>query len=112
MLQAFGCRACRQRFLGISFDYPIAEIETEIVIAESGVDRTQAARLVAFAAKVRKLVELGLSETVSTRLLVDAGQLIADGLAPRLACEVGIIEPLTDESDTRGALKDLVAMMF
>lgn len=102
----------RQRFLGISFDYPIAEIETEIVIAESGVDRTQAARLVAFAAKVRKLVELGLSETVSTRLLVDAGQLIADGLAPRLACEVGIIEPLTDESDSRGALKDLVAMMF
>ncbi|HEY9838984.1 MAG TPA: CbbQ/NirQ/NorQ/GpvN family protein [Candidatus Obscuribacterales bacterium] len=102
----------RQRFLGLSFDYPSAELETEIVLTESGVSKPLAGRLVAFAARVRKLVELGLSETVSTRLLVDAGQLMADGLPPRLACEVGIIEPLTDEADTRAALKDLVAMMF
>ncbi|PKL05757.1 MAG: AAA family ATPase [Spirochaetae bacterium HGW-Spirochaetae-9] len=102
----------RQRFLGLSFDYPAAALEAEIVMAESGASRPQAEKLVAFAAKVRKLVELGLSETVSTRLLVDAAQLIADGLPVRLACEVGIIEPLTDEADTRAALRDLVAMMF
>lgn len=102
----------RQRFLGLSFDYPAAAAEAEIVKAESGVSPGFADKLVSFATKVRTLVELGLSETVSTRLLVDAGQLIADGLPPRLACEVGIVEPLTDEADTRAALRDLVAMMF
>lgn len=102
----------RQRFLGLSFDYPSAGVEAEIVRSESGVAAPVAERLVSLAGKVRKLVELGLSETVSTRLLVDAAQLIADGLPPRLACEVGIVEPLSDEADTRLALKDLIAMMF
>lgn len=102
----------RQRFLGLSFAYPAAAIEAEIVVRESGVSPAVADRLVAFAAKVRKLVELGLSETVSTRLLVDAGQLMADGLPARLACEVGIVEPLTDEPDTRLSLCDLIALMF
>lgn len=102
----------RQRFLAFSFDYPAPNIEAEIVIAESGVAVNKATKLVQLAGRVRKLVELGLSETISTRLLVDAGQLIADGLAPRLACEVGIVEPLTDDPDTRQALMDLVALMF
>lgn len=102
----------RQRFLGLNFDYPVAAVEIEIVMVESGVAKPIAEKLVLLAAKVRKLVELGLSETVSTRLLVDAGQLIADQLPSRLACEVAIIEPLTDEPDTRAALRDLVAMMF
>ncbi|PIQ23266.1 AAA family ATPase [bacterium (Candidatus Blackallbacteria) CG17_big_fil_post_rev_8_21_14_2_50_48_46] len=102
----------RQRFLALSFDYPKADIETEILIAETGLDTARAQKLVQLAGKIRKLVEWGLAETVSTRLLIDAGALIADGLPPRLSCEVGIAEPLTDEADTRLALRDLIALYF
>jgi nitric oxide reductase NorQ protein len=41
-----------------------------------------AKRLVALAGKIRKLEELGLAETVSTRLLVNAGKLCAAGVPP------------------------------
>lgn len=102
----------RQRFLGLNFDYPEPDREVEIIIAESQVAQASAAKLVRLALRIRQLPELGLSETVSTRLLVDAAQLIADDLPARLACQVGIIEPLTDEADTRAALQDLVAMLF
>lgn len=102
----------RQRFLAFHFDYPAPELEAQIVVAESGVKSAAASKLVQLARKVRQAVELGLSETVSTRLLVDAAQLIADGLPPRLACEVAVIEPLSDDRDTRQALRDLVALMF
>lgn len=102
----------RQRFLALHFDYPAPELEARIVVAESGVSAAPARKLVQLAQKVRQAVELGLSETVSTRLLVDAAQLMADGLPPRLACEVGVIEPLSDDCDTRQALRDLVALLF
>lgn len=102
----------RQRFLALHFDYPAPELEAQIVVAESGVAAAPARKLVQLAQKVRQALELGLSETVSTRLLVDAAQLMADGLPPRLACEVGVIEPLSDDSDTRQALRDLVALLF
>jgi len=102
----------RQRFISLSFDYPIPEVETQIVCAESGAERPQAARLVQLAGRIRKGVELGLSETASTRLLVDAAQLMVDGLPARLACEVAVVEPLTDDADTRQALLDLVALLF
>jgi nitric oxide reductase NorQ protein len=58
------------------------------------------------------LTELGLTETVSTRLLVDAGKLIKSGLAKRLAVKVAIIEPLSDDKDITSALKDLCDLMI
>lgn len=102
----------RQRFLALSFEYPAPGVETEIIMAETGLDQARSSKLVQMAAKIRKLVEWGLAETVSTRLLIDAGMLMADGLAPRLACQVGIAEPLSDEADTRQALHDLIALHF
>ncbi|MCC6635837.1 MAG: CbbQ/NirQ/NorQ C-terminal domain-containing protein, partial [Chitinophagaceae bacterium] len=51
-----------------------------------------------------------LAETVSTRLLVDAAFLIKSGLPKRLACDVAIAEPLTDEEETLNALKDLISL--
>ena len=71
-----------------------------------------ARKLVNFAQKVRKLQELGLAETVSTRLLVDAAILIRSGLGARTACDAGIIQPLTDDPDAKAALRDLAALMF
>lgn len=102
----------RQRFVSLRFDYPPEDVEAEIVRVEAGVDAKTAKRLVTLAAKIRKLEELGLGETVSTRQLVAAGKLIREGLAPRLACGVAIVQPLTDDGDTARALSDLADLAF
>ena len=102
----------KQRFVAMSFTYPIEKIETEIVIKETGVDKDIAKKLVNIANKVRNLTELGLTETVSTRLLVDAAKLINSGLPKRLSVEVAIVEPLTDDIEIIGALRDLCNLMI
>ncbi|MBZ0238565.1 MAG: CbbQ/NirQ/NorQ/GpvN family protein [Deltaproteobacteria bacterium] len=98
----------RQRFVAIDFDYPGEAVEAEIVAAESGIEPAMARRLVAVAIKIRKLEELGLAETVSTRLLVAAGKLIAAGVPPRRACAAAVAAPLTDDGETARALRDLI----
>ena len=81
-------------------------------MAETKVDFGIAKQLVKIAHKIRNLTELGLAETVSTRLLVDAAKLIHSGLGKRLSVEVAVVEPLTDDPDTLGALKDMTALMI
>ncbi len=102
----------RQRFISLHFDYPSKEIEIEIICQESGIDQAKAKSLVQIAGKIRNLIELGLAESVSTRLLVDAAKLIHAGLPPRLSCEVAIAEPLTDDREILKALKDLVSLIL
>jgi nitric oxide reductase NorQ protein len=102
----------KQRFVAMSFTYPIEKIEIEIVINETGIDKPIAKQLVNIANKVRNLTELGLTETVSTRLLVDAAKLIKSGLPKRLSVEVAIVEPLTDDIEIVGALRDLCNLMI
>lgn len=102
----------RQRFLTLNFDYPNPKIEKEIVISESLVSEKDADQLIKLGQKIRNLQELGLNETVSTRLLIDAGKLIRNGLPPRLACEVSIVQVLSDDKSTTDALQDLAALYF
>ncbi|MEZ4288015.1 MAG: CbbQ/NirQ/NorQ/GpvN family protein [Polyangiales bacterium] len=102
----------RQRFLGIDFGYPNEAVELEIVVNESGVEGATAKKLVTLATKIRALDELNLTETVSTRLLVQTATLIAEGMAPRRACQVGLVAPLTDDALLSQALKDVVAFAF
>ncbi|MGB0886723.1 MAG: CbbQ/NirQ/NorQ/GpvN family protein [Vicingaceae bacterium] len=100
----------RQRFISISFEYPESKLENEILINETGIEADTAKKLIKIGEKIRNLTELGLAETVSTRLLVDAAILIKSGLPNRLSCNVAIAEPLTDDSDTVEALKDLISL--
>lgn len=102
----------RQRFVAVSFAYPQAKIEAEILVRETEVDLDTAKKLVSIANKIRNLTELGLTETVSTRLLVDAAKIIRSGLPKRLAVHVAVVEPLTDELQTLQALKDLCDLMI
>jgi nitric oxide reductase NorQ protein len=102
----------RQRFVGLSFGYPAAAVETEILRGETGAEPSLARRLVALAGKVRSVEHLGLAEQPSTRLLVDAARLIGSGLPARLACRVAIVEPLTDDPELAQALMDLVCLGF
>ncbi len=102
----------RQRFAAISFDYPEAAIETEILINETGIDSANAKSLVKIGNKIRNLTELGLAETVSTRLLVDASKLIHGGLPKRLSVKVAVVEPLTDDKEVNEAITDLCNLMI
>ncbi len=102
----------RQRFISLSFNYPNPDKEAEIIANESQIDAQTARRLVKIANKIRNLTELGLAETVSTRLLVDAGKLIHTGLNKRLAVHAAVIEPLTDDPDTLEAMKDMADLMI
>ncbi len=97
----------RQRFSAISFHYPTTDIESEIIANETSVNKGDAEQLVKIAHKIRALKELGLAETVSTRLLVNAAKLIHSGLPKRLSAKIAIVEPLSDEDDTIDALCDL-----
>jgi len=98
----------RQRFVALSFGYPSEELETQIVVTESCAELSVARRLVQIGRKIRNLTELSLLESASTRLLVTAGRLIAHGVPPRLACISAIAEPLTDDTDTLAALRQLI----
>lgn len=102
----------RQRFIAVSFEYPEAKSEAEILINEAAISNDDAKKLVNIANKIRNLTELGLTETVSTRLLVDAAKLIQSGLPKRLSVHVAIVEPLTDDLEVIAALKDLCDLMI
>jgi len=102
----------RQRFVSLSFEYPEPKVETEILITETGINKDIAQKLVNIGSKIRNLTELGLTETVSTRLLVNAAKMIHAGLPKRLSVHVAVVEPLTDELETVKALKDLCDLMI
>ncbi|MCX6147123.1 MAG: CbbQ/NirQ/NorQ/GpvN family protein [Candidatus Kapabacteria bacterium] len=102
----------RQRFVAISFGYPDTKIETEILINETNVNASDAKKLVQIGTKIRNLTELGLAETVSTRLLIDAAKLIHSGLPKRLAVKAAVVEPLTDDLEVIQALADLCDLMI
>ncbi|HHC79573.1 MAG TPA: CbbQ/NirQ/NorQ/GpvN family protein [Flavobacteriia bacterium] len=102
----------KQRFVALSFTYPEEKIEAEILVNETDIDKATAKKLVAIATKIRNLTELGLTETVSTRLLVDASKLIHSGLSKRLSTHVAIVEPLTDDVEIIEALRDLCDLMI
>lgn len=105
-------QSTRQRFVGLTFDYPDAERETEIVVHEGGVDRETAARLVTLAEKIRNIREHGLTEGASTRLLIYAAHLIARGIPPATACRAAVCEPLTDDRRLIETITELIEDIF
>ena len=102
----------RQRFIAVSFEYPEPKIEIEILVNETKIDADTAKKLVAIGNKIRNLTELGLTETVSTRLLIDAAKIIHSGLPKRLSVHAAVVEPLSDDLQTVQALKDLCDLMI
>ncbi len=105
-------QSTKQRFAGLDFDYPDAELEAQIVATEAGVDRTVAEQLVQVAHRARNLKGHGLDEGISTRLLVYAGQLMAKGVEPIAACSMSLVCPLTDDADMRDTLDAAVNTFF
>ena len=102
----------KQRFSALAFDYPNAEIESEIVSEEAGIPMETAVKLVQVAQRSRNLKGHGLEEGISTRLLVYAGQMIAQGVEPSAACSMTLVTPLTDDPDMRETLEAAVSTFF
>jgi nitric oxide reductase NorQ protein len=102
----------RQRFVAMRFDFPPAALEIEILVGETGIDETRAARLVKLGQSIRALKEHDLEEAASTRLLVYAATLINGGFDPVEACRAAMVEPLSDDLETVDALMELVQATF
>jgi nitric oxide reductase NorQ protein len=102
----------KQRFVALTFGYPAAEVEAHILVEESGIDHGTALRLGQLGSKIRNLKGFGLSEGVSTRLLVYAGKLIASGLPARQACAVAIADVLTDDGEIASSISDIIDLYF
>jgi nitric oxide reductase NorQ protein len=102
----------RQRFISLEFTHPRKELEARIIAHESGVAEEIAGDLAKLGEKVRNLREHGLSEGVSTRLLVYTGKLIQRGIPPRRACQVGVVWALTDDVDVQRSIEEVVSSIF
>lgn len=105
-------QSTKQRFGALDFDYPAEDTEATIVANESGVEKATAEKLVQIAHRARNLKGHGLDEGISTRLLVYAGQLISKGVAPRVACSMTLVTPITDDPDMRDTLVAAVETFF
>ncbi len=97
----------RQRFVAITLDFPPVEIETEVVAYEAGIDFETARALVTLGGAIRNLTGSPLREVSSTRMLILAGGLVAEGLSLRTAVQSAIVEALTDDPEVVRALGEL-----
>jgi nitric oxide reductase NorQ protein len=105
-------QSTKQRFGALDFAYPARDIEIEIVGHEAGIGPDLAAKLVTVAERARNLKGHGLEEGISTRMLIYAGSLIAQGAEPIAACHVTLIKPITDDPDIRDALGATIRACF
>ncbi|HEX9857882.1 MAG TPA: CbbQ/NirQ/NorQ/GpvN family protein [Paracoccaceae bacterium] len=102
----------RQRFVSLEFTHPKPEHEIPVVAFESGLPEDRVRPLVRLANKLRALKGQDLEEGVSTRLVVYAATLIRQGMPVDRAILAAMIEPLTDDADTKRGLLDLVTAVF
>ena len=98
----------RQRMVAIEFGFPSPEVEEGVVAHEAGVDRATAVQLVKFGQAIRRLETGGLREVASTRVLIAAGRLIAEGLTTRDAARAAIAGPLTDDASVGRGLNEMI----
>ena len=103
----------KQRFIAINFDFPPEDLERKIVINEAhGIAPEIAHLLVTAGRKARMLKDHGLEESASTRALVYAASMINAGLDPVAACQVAMVNPITDDEELAEALMEIVQAHF
>jgi len=105
-------QSTKQRFAAMEFDYASASTEAGIVDKEAGIDLDTAGRLVKIGITARNLKGHGLDEGISTRLLVYAATLMNNGIAPRDACRMALVRPITDDADIRDTLDHAIDAVF
>ena len=103
----------KQRFIAINFDFPQEEVERKILVREVPGTKPEIAQLlVAIGRKARLLKDHGLEESTSTRALVYAASMMGAGLDPITACQVSMVNPITDDAELADALMEIVQAHF
>ena len=102
----------RQRFVAIEFDPAPSDIEAKIIEHEAGVNRETAVQLAKLGEKVRNLKEHGLAEGASTRLLIYAGMLMAQGIVGRRAAQVAVNWAVTDDKSIQRSIEEVISSIF
>jgi nitric oxide reductase NorQ protein len=103
----------KQRFIGINFDFPGEELERRIIMNEApGLSAETVQQLVTAGRKARLLKDHGLEESASTRALVYAASMMNAGLDPVAACQVAMVNPITDDEELAEALMEIVQAHF
>jgi nitric oxide reductase NorQ protein len=98
----------RQRMIAIEFGFPDPDVEKEIVAREAGIAPETAAELIRLGGAIRRAEAAGLREVASTRVLIAAGRLVAEGVPVREAGLAAIAGPLTDDALVKSGLEKMI----
>lgn len=98
----------RQRMVAIELDFPPADVEEAVVAHEAAVDHDVAAQLVQLGQAIRRVEHAGLREVASTRVLIAAGRLVAEGLSLCSAARAAVAGPLTDDPLVGAGLAEMI----
>src|SRR5262249_18479649 len=98
----------RQRMVAIELGFPPADVEEKIVAHETGIRPNDVAALGRFGQAIRRVETGGLREVASTRVLIAAGRLVAEGLSARDAARAAIVGPLTDDASVTSGLVEMI----
>jgi nitric oxide reductase NorQ protein len=96
----------------MDFGYPPEGLEQQIIAKEAGIDADRAAALALLGSRVRNLDQQNLLEGPSTRLLIYAGALMRRGVAPRRACDIAIVQAMTDDELLQKGIYQVVEAIF
>ncbi|WP_280259325.1 AAA family ATPase [Nocardia abscessus] len=99
----------RQRFVTVTMDYLPPDREIDVLVAEAGVDRAVAQRLVDCARTIREADEVFHFEPPSTRVLVAAARLIAAGAGELEAAHACVLAPLSSDGAINEGLREIAA---
>lgn len=98
----------RQRMISIELGFPPPEVERIVVAHETGLADEDVAELISVARAIRRVESSSLREVASTRTLIAAGLLIAEGVPARRAVLAAVTGPLTDDPALTAGLRELV----
>jgi nitric oxide reductase NorQ protein len=99
----------RQRMVAIELDFPPADVEEKVICHEANVDHERAAQLVQLAHAIRRLETAGLREVASTRVLIAAARLHAEGVPLATAARAAVAGPLSDDPIVVAGLAEMVS---
>jgi nitric oxide reductase NorQ protein len=102
----------RQRFLAIEFDYPKVDLEAQIIAHEAGIDPDTARSLAFLGDRLRNLDDADIIDGPSTRLLVYVGALVRKGVPPLRACDVALVQAISDDRDVQDAVAKVAHAVF
>jgi nitric oxide reductase NorQ protein len=102
----------RQRFMAIEFGYPPADQEATIIAHEAGADPGTAESLAFLGERLRHLDEADLIDGPSTRLLIYVGALIRKGVSPLRACDVALVQAISDDAEIQEAVRKVAQAVF